>query len=430
MAIGIEKTVEGLVNGTIRSREVAESAGGPAEGVDALRQAAALVTGVNLDILGQPYVNPETFPVENMIGTIGVPVGELGPILIHGDVTNGFHQAVLATNERVLLASLQRGVNAHNESGGVRVISKYNGMTRAPLIRTEGITHSRAVAEWAVENVELLRETARRTSKGGHLDLMNINAFYWGKNVWLRCCFDTGEAMGMNMATRASAAVVGTLLQEWSDPKMGVLLAEEDYTPSNLDHLAVSGNVCTDKKWSGVNLFFGRGYEAHTQSTLERGVIERVFRTTPERMLEVYEHKVLMGSYIAGIPTPNSHAANSLGALMLATGQDIANLVEASAAYTAMEIDGNGNLYTAVKLPILPFGTLGGGMDQPGPKAVIDMMMQEVNLPPDQRTIPIRRGQRLAEIVASVVHVGEVNIIAGFAANQHVKAHDTLGRRR
>ena len=56
-----------------------------------------------------------------------------------------------------------------------------------------------------------------------------------------------------------------------------------------------------------------------------------------------------------------SHSANGLTAMFIATGQDVANIAESSAAYGFTELLPNGDLYASITLPALIIATYGGG---------------------------------------------------------------------
>lgn len=64
--------------------------------------------------------------------------------------------------------------------------------------------------------------------------------------------------------------------------------------------LALSGNVCTDKKPSAVNWVEGRGKSVAADAIIKGDVVREVLKTTVESICEVNYAKNLIGSAIAG----------------------------------------------------------------------------------------------------------------------------------
>jgi len=85
-------------------------------------------------------------------------------------------------------------------------------MTRAPVFRTRDIIGAKYLVDWVNANYDRLKKKARETTRFG--ELLSINAFTVGRNVYLRFAFDTKDAMGMNMVTIATDAAVDLILLE------------------------------------------------------------------------------------------------------------------------------------------------------------------------------------------------------------------------
>ena len=149
--------------------------------------------------------------------------------------------------------------------------------------------------------------------------------------------------MGMNMVTIASA-------------KVADLIAEA--TGARL--VALSGNMCTDKKPAAINLVRGRGRSVAAGVALPDALISDVFKTDAATLAEVNMRKNLVGSARAGSLGFNAHAANIIAGIFIACGQDPAHVVEGSSAITTVDVT-PGGVYVAVTLPSLPIGTVGGG---------------------------------------------------------------------
>ena len=177
-----------------------------------------------------------------------------------------------------------------------------------------------------------------------HGELLRIDPYVVGKNIFLRFAYDTKDAMGMNMVTIASEAVMNML-----EKKFGVR------------HVTVSSNMCTDKKPAAINVIHGRGRSTVAEITIPRNIVVDKLKATPERMCDVHYRKNFLGSARAVSFGFNSHVANVVAALYIACGQDPAHVVEGSNAITSAELTDEGDLQFSVSMPSLPLGTVGGG---------------------------------------------------------------------
>ncbi|MCZ7380201.1 MAG: hydroxymethylglutaryl-CoA reductase (NADPH) [Candidatus Methanoperedens sp.] len=341
--------------------------------------------------------------IENMIGAIQVPLGAAGPLRVNGEYANGDYYIPLATTEGALVASADRGCSAVTACGGANVRIFQDEMTRAPVFRAQDVIAAKKLVDWVNANFERLKDRAEETTKFGAL--LSVKAFVAGRNVYLRFSYDTKDAMGMNMVTIATDAAVD------------LILAEND-----VDLIALSGNMCTDKKPAAMNVIEGRGKTVSADVVLGKEVITAKLKTTPERMAEVNYRKNLIGSARAGSLGFNAHAANIAAALFIACGQDAAHVVEASNAMTTMEITEEG-LYCSVTLPSLPVGTVGGGTRIGTQQECLNMLgVAGAGEPPGANA------KKFAEIAAAAVLAGEISLIAALASRHLAKAHAELGR--
>ncbi|PSP29182.1 3-hydroxy-3-methylglutaryl-CoA reductase, partial [Halobacteriales archaeon QH_2_65_14] len=71
--------------------------------------------------------------VENMVGATQIPLGVAGPVTVHGGAADGEFYLPLATTEGALVASVNRGLSAIDDSGGATARVTDSGMTRAPV---------------------------------------------------------------------------------------------------------------------------------------------------------------------------------------------------------------------------------------------------------------------------------------------------------
>ncbi|MBI3033200.1 3-hydroxy-3-methylglutaryl-CoA reductase [Candidatus Woesearchaeota archaeon] len=294
------------------------------------------------------YEQHFTKGIEMKIGGVVIPVGVGGPVIIHGQHAKGSFYVPLATNEAALLAGLQRGFKTVNTSGGVQCIVKDNSMTRAPLFEASSIHEAQQVC-WQINCnpavFELFREIVKE--KASYTQLKSIKAYQLSNKIWLRICFNTGAAMGMNSAVKYTQAIVQLLLDDFP----------------NLKLLSISGNLCTDKKASHINILEGRGTAVESEVMVQEQTLKEIYGdTVTGAKLEKLNHwKNYVGSGLSGTLTGfNANAANTVAGIFAATGQDLAQLPESTACFTHAEQTEQGIRF-GVSLPNLEVGVVGGG---------------------------------------------------------------------
>ncbi|MFB6352817.1 MAG: 3-hydroxy-3-methylglutaryl-CoA reductase, partial [Halobacteriales archaeon] len=213
------------------------------------------------------------------------------------------------------------------------------------------------------------------------------------------------DAMGMNMATIATEAACEVVEAE---------------TPADL--VALSGNLCTDKKPAAVNAVGGRGRTVAADVTVPRGVVEDRLHTTPAAIAEANTRKNHVGSAKAASLGFNAQVANVVAAVFLATGQDAAQVVEGANAITTAEARDDG-LYLSVTLASLEVGTVGGGTRLPTQSEALDLLGVRGGGDP-----PGSNADALAELVAVGALAGECSLLAAMASRHLAEAHERLGR--
>ena len=368
--------------------------------VEDRRKAAEEFTGASLETVSKYGFDPQTASknIENMIGTTQIPLGYAGPVRISGEYANGEFLVPLATTEGALVASISRGMSVINSGGGARTMVCADAMTRAPVLRVEGIEHSKRVIDWIDSNKAAIDEAVAETTSHGRL--VRIDKYPDGRSLYLRFAFETGDAMGMNMATIASESVCRLIERE-----TGAVM------------VSVSGNMCSDKKPAAINMINGRGKTVVAEALIPKDVVEQRLHTTSAAVQETNYRKNLMGSSLAGTLGANAHAANMVAALYIATGQDPAQVVGGSMSVTSCE-DVGGNLYISVRMPTVEVGTVGGGTRLPCQREALSMI----------GCLGEGKARKLAEIVAVTVLAGELSTLAAQAAGQLGSAHAALGR--
>lgn len=378
----------------------------PKEAVTVRRSFISEKTGVSLDRIGDCSISLDAVVkknCENMIGTVQVPVGVAGPVQVKGEYAQGSYYLPLATTEGALIASVNRGCSLITSAGGsdVRIIK--DGMTRAPVFAADSVVHAKEIVDWIEKHEDEIRKEAESTTRFGRLT--GVETTTAGTSVFVRMTFFTGDAMGMNMVTIASAKAAERISKE---------------TGAKL--IALSGNWCTDKKPAAVNVVLGRGKTIMAGVHLTNEQISKVIKTTASALLEVNMRKNLVGSARAGSLGYNAHAANIVAAMFIACGQDPAHVVEGSLCVTTVDPVDDG-VYVSVTLPALPVGTVGGGTGVETQAECLRMLGVSGSGDP-----PGSNARKLAEIIATGVLAGELSLLGALAAQHLARAHSTLGR--
>ena len=377
--------------------------------VDAIRIRREFIeseTGIKLDNVGIFSIDVERVVkrnCENMIGTVQVPVGVAGPLLVNGEYAHGSYYLPLATTEGALVASVNRGCSAITRSGGAEVRILHDGMTRAPVFAARSVAHAKQAVDWVAGHEPELRAAAESTTSHGKLT--GIMPFIAGTSVFFRLNFDTKDAMGMNMVTIASAKVADLIAQG-----TGVRL------------VALSGNMCTDKKPAAINEILGRGKSVVAGVALSHDLISSIFKTDAATLFEVNYRKNLIGSARAGSMGFNAQAANVVAAMFIACGQDAAHAIDGSTCLTTVDPVPTG-VYVAVTLPSLPVGTVGGGTAVETQQECLKLLGVAGGGTP-----PGTNAKKLAEIIGSGVLAGELSLLGALAAQHLARAHQQLGR--
>ena len=378
----------------------------PATAAEARRLAVARETDTDLDSVEATAVDPANAVesnVENMIGTVEVPLGVAGPLPVAGGATDDEHYLPLATTEGALVASVNRGCSILRASDGANARVTKRSMTRAPVFRVADVVEAEAVVSWVRENRDALRNAAEGTTSHG--ELAEITPYVVGDSVFLRFGYDTKDAMGMNMATIATRAACEVV---------------EDETTADL--VALSGNLCTDKKPAAINAVEGRGRSVVADVTIPNEVVEERLHATPDAIAEVNTRKNLVGSAKAGSLGFNAHVANVVAGVFLATGQDAAQVVEGSNAITTVEVRED-ELYASVSLASLEVGTVGGGTKLPTQAAALSVLGVAGGGDPAGAN-----ADRLAEVIAAGALAGELSLLGALASRHLSSAHEELGR--
>lgn len=397
-----EEIVEKLVKGELKLYQIENYTDNIQEAVEVRREFAEQISGANLNHVSHHSLDMDRAMkknIENPIGVVQIPVGLVGPLQINGEHAQGDYYVPLATSEGALVASVNRGCSISKAAGGITVRIIDDKMTRAPVIRADSIQKALELKEWIERHFIELKEAAESTTRHGRL-LKVDPVIVVGRYVYPRFTFTTGDSMGMNMVTIATEKALEILTRE-----------------TRAHVVALSGNLCVDKKPSALNLIEGRGKSIVAEIIIPKNIVEEKLKTTAESIVEVNLAKNMIGSAISGSMGFNAQYANMIGAIFLATGQDEAHIVEGSLGVTTAE-EQKGDLYFSVTLPDVPLATVGGGTSLETATECLQIMgvHGEGNV------------GKFAEIVGATVLAGELSLMGALAAGHLARAHKNLGR--
>lgn len=336
---------------------------------------------------------------ETVVGYVPIPVGMVGPLTLN-DRTVYFP---MATTEGCLVASTNRGCKAISQGSGAVSTILRDGITRAPCLRMRSAREAAELKLWVDVPENFGRLKAAFESTTGFGKLKSAVTMIAGRNAYLRLCCFSGDAMGMNMVSKGTLAVVELLRSVFP----------------TLVLVALSGNVCTDKKASAINWIEGRGKSVVVEATIPKDIVRTTLKTEVKTIVKVNIDKNLIGSAVAGsIGGFNAHAANIVTAVFLATGQDPAQNVESSSCMTLMEETENGDLWISCTMPSIEVGTVGGGTGLPAQRACLEVVgCQGGGVKPGENA------RQLAHVVASATMAGELSLMAALSSNTLVQAH-------
>jgi len=339
--------------------------------------------------------------IENLIGTVKVPVGVIGPLRINGLNAHGDFFVPLATTEAALVASYGRGARLISDAGGASAALVSDGVLRTPGFAFDNLVDAGLFVDWVARSTDELKAAAEATTRHGKL--ISLEPVVDNDTAFLLCRYTTGDASGQNMVTIATEAMCRHI---------------EAHTPVKPKHWFIEANFSGDKKASYLGLLTGRGRKVSASVLVPDDLIRRQLRTDPERMLD-YARMANLGALLSGQFGAQAHYANALAALYIATGQDAACVSESAVGFTRMERRGEA-LFISVTLPNILVGSVGGGTGLPSQNASLRMMGLAGE----------GKAPALAEVAAVLCLCGEISIIGAIAAGHFTSAHQKLARQR
>jgi hydroxymethylglutaryl-CoA reductase (NADPH) len=360
-------------------------------------------TGASLEHVSSYSFDPGVLPgnVEHFTGVAQVPIGIAGPLLVDGEHAQGEFYVPLATAEGTLVASYNRGMKLLHEAGGVTVTVVDDRMQRAPAFVFASAREAHAFCGWLDEHFDEIRAAAEATTRSGRL--VEIERYSAGRMLYTRFNYTTGDAAGQNLTGKATQAAC-----EW-------ILAN----CTTIERYFLESNFATDKKSSQVNMLHTRGKRVIAEATIPDELFRRVMHSSSELMFAARQVSNL-GGFMSGVNNNGAHSANGITALFIATGQDVANVAESSAAFVYAELRPNGDYYYSVTIPALIVATYGGGTGLATQRECLELL----------GCYGAGQVRKFAEIVAATVLCGELSLGSAIVAEEWVSAHDLYGRNR
>lgn len=330
--------------------------------------------------------------IENLVGAVHVPLGVAGPIRVNGEHAQGSYYVPFATTEGTLVATYQAGMRAITEAGGANAYVLGDSLDITPCFMLGSSRDAIAFSRWLTDRLDELRDVAAETTAHGRLAEVHTHVF--GRRVFARFVFTTGDAMGMNMVNIAVDQICGHVMEM-----------------TGCERYYLRCNYSSDKKPAAINLFRPYGKEVAIDFTLPASVVETYLGASIGDMLDFIATGRL-GAMQAGALGMNAHFANGLAAIYVACGQDVAQVVNASIGFSDAELVGE-DLYVFARLPNLVVGTVGGGTNLPTQSECLGLL--------DCRGDGT--AAKFAEIVAATAVGGELAIAAALANGRFIEAH-------
>ncbi len=361
-------------------------------------------TGAEYHHVKHYSVDPETLAgnVEAFVGVAQIPLGIAGPLLVNGEHAQGEFLVPMATTEGTLVASYNRGMKVLNLSGGVTCTVSDDQMQRAPVFIFETAREARDFRGWLDEHMDEIRARAEATTSVGKL--LHIDTYLSNHFAFCRFNFSTGDAAGQNMVGRATFAACSWILE----------------THTEIRRFYLESNFATDKKASMVNIMRTRGKRVTAECHIKGSVLREVMRVEPAGLAYHWGVAAGIGSLLSGANNNGLHSPNGITAMFMATGQDVANVSESSAAILYVEHTPEDNLFMSITIPSLIIATHGGGTGLATQRECLQML----------DCVGRGKAKKLAEIIAGVVLAGEISLGSAISSNDWVSSHEKYGRNR
>jgi len=367
--------------------------------LDSIQIETSLISKANLNLYD---INNN---IESYIGSTEIPLGIVGPLLFNDSGKQELTYCAAGTLEGALVSSMNRGAKVISRSDGFSAEIKWQKMTRSPMFIFEREFEAITFNEFIETNYAEIKSVSEKYSN--HAKLVDINIVPLNKVVHLKFVYSTGDASGQNMTTTCTWHAMLFILEKFKN--------ESGIAP--LDFV-IEGNGASDKKVSQYNIDSGRGIHVVAECKIPENVIKEVLRTTSDKLIKCYKYSKKLSAK-DGMVGYNINVANSIAAIFVATGQDLASIHESSIGFFRMTKK-HGNLHLQLTLPNLVIGTIGGGTSLPKQSQALEIM----------KCLGNNKVNRFAKLIAGFTLGLEISTVAAIVSGEFAKAHEKLGRNK
>lgn len=360
------------------------------------------LSGVDLPQIGAGTIPAESMRgnIENPIGTVQMPLGVAGPLLMKGEHAQGTFYVPLATTEGALVRSYERGMALLTKAGGATAHVFCDENQICPVFQLDDVAGAAKFCQFLKKNAARIRKEAEATTNHGKL--VSCTPFVVGREVEVAFRYSTGDAHGMNMIAKATDTAC-----RWIKEASGAR-----------GYLLFSG-LSSEKRPSGKLLSGGKGKGVTAAAEIPAKWVRLYLHSTPEEICDLWRRTVI-GNMMANAIGYCGHFANGLTALFIACGQDVANVMNSAVGVTSYEVTPGGDLYASVTIPSMTVATVGGGVALGTSKECLELL----------GCFGTGNALKFAEIAAATLLAGELSFAAALTSGEFVDAHEGYGRNR
>jgi len=352
-------------------------------------------TGSKLSHIKSGSLHPErlTGNIENLIGVTQIPLGIAGPLQINGDFANGLFYIPMATTEGSLVDSYTRAMMVCSMAGGIKTKVLKDEMHITPVFLTDNVDKAVEIRAFINDHFDDIKKVAEETTSHGKL--LHINTRIFNRELFVKFTFFTGDAMGLNMINISTNFACHYIAEHFNKIKF-----------------LLRSNLSSDKKASFINIINGYGKRVYAECTLSAAMLKRYFKTDANTITTGY--KIANYSQMQnGSVGLNQHFANGLAALFIATGQDVAQIVNGACGWAISEVTEDNSLLVSATIPNLLIGTVGGGTKVPCQREALDII----------GCYGSGKSKKFAEIIAATILAGEISLAAAMVHGDFIMAH-------
>ncbi len=343
--------------------------------------------------------------IESYIGSTEIPLGIVGPLLFNDSKKQELTYCTAGTLEGALIASMNRGAKVISKSGGFSAEVKWQKMTRSPMFIFEKESEATIFKNFVEDSFFKIKKATETYSN--HAKLLNMDIVQLNNVIHLKFTYHTGDASGQNMTTTCTWHAMLFIVERFKD---FANIAPVDFV--------IEGNGACDKKVSQYNIKSGRGIHVVARCSIPEKIINAVLRTTSDKLIKCF-HPSKRLAQKDGMVGYNINVANSIAAIFVATGQDLASIHESSIGILHLEKKNEG-LYVQLTLPNLVIGSVGGGTSLPKQSQALEIM----------KCCGSGKVNRFAKLIAGFALGLEISTYAAIVSGEFAKAHEKLGRNK